>query len=457
MLFQSQVFILGFLPPVLLGYYLAAGSRVARQLWLVAASVLFYGWWDWRFVPLLAGLATATWLVAEAIRRGFSRRWAVFGVALNLGALIVFKYTDFLGSNLAWLGGLGWDPLLLVLPLGISFFAFQKISYLIDLRRGDRHFYGFLDFCLFVSFFPQLIAGPIVRHDEILPQFGRDPRGPAMWENLSRGTVLFGIGLAKKLGLADSLVPMVDPLFARAAAGLLNGAEAWTAAGAYALQIYFDFSGYSDMAIGMALMFGLVLPFNFDAPYRAVSIRDFWRRWHMTLSRLLRDYLYIPLGGNRAGPWRQAGNVVVTMLIGGLWHGANWTFVLWGGLHGVALAVNSGWARLGWRMPRGLGWALTLLFVVLCWVPFRSPDFATAGRVLAGMLGANGLGSVRLEAGWALAVGAAVAVVGPTSQWAALQRLRPQPWLAVPIALVLVFLVLLSGGRLQNAFIYFQF
>ncbi len=352
MLFQSQVFIIGFLPPVLLGYYLVAGSRMLRHLLLVAASVFFYAWWDWRFVPLLAGLATATWLLAEGHRRGWSAKsrlnLPLLGVALNLGALVLFKYADFFGANIAWLLGFRWLPMLLVLPLGISFFAFQKISYLIDLKRGDRHFYGFLDFCLFVSFFPQLIAGPIVRHDEIIPQFRRDPRGPAMWANLSRGLVLFTVGLAKKLGIADSLVPIVDPLFAKAGVGLLNAAEAWSAAAAYALQIYFDFSGYSDMAIGMALMFGLVLPENFNAPYRATSIRDFWRRWHMTLSRLLRDYLYIPLGGNRSGAWRQALNVTLTMLIGGLWHGANWTFCT----SGVACT-----GRLLRRMPAGRAWA----------------------------------------------------------------------------------------------------
>ena len=202
-----------------------------------------------------------------------------------------------------------FQPWNLILPLGISFFVFQKISYLIDLRRGDRHIYGFLDFCMFVTFFPQLIAGPIVRHNEIIHQFRADPRRPAMWENLSRGFVLFVIGVAKKVALADTLAMVADPLFGKAVAASLSAAEAWTATGAYTLQIYFDFSGYSDMAIGLALMFGLRLPINFNAPYRAVSIRDFWRRWHMTLSRFLRDYLYIPLGGNRCGAGAPGGRM----------------------------------------------------------------------------------------------------------------------------------------------------
>ena len=227
-----------------------------------------------------------------------------------------------------------------------------------------------------------------MRHNEIIHQFRDDPRRPAMWENLSRGFVLFLIGVAKKVALADTLAhgrpTRCSP---KPPTASLTAAEAWVATGAYTLQIYFDFSGYSDMAIGLALMFGLRLPLNFNAPYRALSIRDFWRRWHMTLSRFLRDYLYIPLGGNRCGPLRQAANVIVTMLLGGLWHGANWTFVAWGGLHGAALAVNHVWQGSGLRLPRVVGWALTLLFVMACWVLFRSADFATAGDVLASMAG----------------------------------------------------------------------
>jgi D-alanyl-lipoteichoic acid acyltransferase DltB (MBOAT superfamily) len=280
-----------------------------------------------------------------------------------------------------------------------------------------------------------------------------------MWENLSRGFVLFVIGVTKKVAIADTIAPAIDPLFAKAAATSLSGAEAWTAALGYTLQIYFDFSGYSDMAIGLALMFGLRLPFNFDAPYRAVSIRDFWRRWHMTLSRFLRDYLYIPLGGNRCGPVRQAANVIVTMLLGGLWHGAAWTFVVWGGLHGVALAAAHLWERTGVRMPSVLGWALTLLFVIACWVLFRAPDFATAGDILMSMAFRETPGTVLLnrEVWVAMAVGAVVAVAGPSSQEAALRRLRPAGWVAVPVGLGLTYLAVLIGGRLPNVFIYFQF
>ncbi len=458
MLFNSQAFILAFLPIVLAAYYAAAGRAVLRQAVMVAGSLVFYGWWDIRFVPLLVALTLANWGLVQVYAA--TRRDAVLvaGVALNLGVLGVCKYANFAADTLAALFGTAHTPWGIVLPLGISFFTFQKISYLVDLRRGDRHVYGLLEFAAFVTFFPQLIAGPLVRHNEIIPQFALNPRRPDMWENLARGAVLFTIGLAKKAAVADTVAQVCDPLYARAAAGAaLSLAEAWAAAGTYALQIYFDFSGYSDMAIGLGLMFGFRLPFNFDAPYRAVSMRDFWRRWHMTLSRFLRDYVYIPFGGNRAGPGHQAVNVVATMLLGGLWHGAAWTFVAWGGLHGAALAANSAWDRTGRRLPALAGWALTLLFVVVTWVLFRSPDFATAARIMAGMAGAHGIGHFHVDNAALVVIAALVAVLGPSSQTVALTRLRPSPWLAIPAGVALAFLLLLVGGRVPNEFIYFQF
>ncbi|MFL5284194.1 MAG: MBOAT family O-acyltransferase [Rhodopila sp.] len=459
MLFNSQIFIIVFLPVVLGLYYALAASRTARQAVVVVASIGFYAWWDVRFVPLLVSLTIANWLVAQWF--GIWRRsWIpLLGVAMNLLALGVFKYADFLRGTVFGLLGESWQPWSLILPLGISFFVFQKISYLIDLRRGDRHIYGFLDFCMFVTFFPQLIAGPLVRHNEIIHQFDADPRRPQVWENLSRGFVLFLIGVTKKVALADTLAMPADALFQQAQQGVLGAAEAWIATAAYTLQIYFDFSGYSDMAIGLGLMFGLMLPFNFNAPYRAVSVRDFWRRWHMTLSRFLRDYLYIPLGGSRAGPVRQVVNVIATMLLGGLWHGANWTFVAWGGLHGGGLAVNHLWEARGFRLPTPVAWLLTLLFVMACWVLFRSPDFTHAGQMLASMAGLHGAGHLSLDREYVIAmvVGAGVALLGPASQTAALRLLRPAAWLAVPAGALLAYLLLLIGGRLPNVFIYFQF
>jgi len=455
-LFNSQLFVLAFLPAVL-GLYYAARSRTGRQVVLVAASLSFYGYWDLRFVPALVGLTLANWAVAQWFGRTADRRVLAGGIVLNLLVLGVCKYADFLGSTVAQALDLPFASFGFILPLGVSFFTFQKISYLVDLRRGDRHIYGLIEFFAFVTFFPQLIAGPLVRHNEIIPQFEADPHGPAQWESLSRGFVLFTIGFAKKVGLADTAALVCDPLFARAAHSVLTAAEAWAAAGAYTLQIYFDFSGYSDMAIGIGLMFGLRLPLNFAAPYRATSIREFWRRWHMTLSRFLRDYLYVPLGGNRAGAWRATRNVVATMLLGGLWHGAAWTFVAWGGLHGLALAANGAWVRTGRRMPAWLGGALTLLFVIVAWVLFRAPDFATAARVLSGMAGLQGIGRVEIPGRTVMLLAIAVALIGPTSQEVALRRLRPAAWMAVPAGAALVALLLLAGGRAPNEFIYFPF
>jgi alginate O-acetyltransferase complex protein AlgI len=458
MLFSSDVFILLFLPVTLGLYYWRAGHREQRVLVLIAASLVYYGYWDVRFVPLLVGLALANWLLARAFAAGHGRFWLDLGIVLNLAALGFFKYANFLLENLFSAAGLAAPHLSIVLPLGISFFVFQKISYLVDLRRGDRHVYPLADYCLFVFFFPQLIAGPIVRHNEIIAQFDAPPRRPEMWENLGRGAMLFVLGLIKKVALADTIAPNVNLLFGKAAAGTaLNFAEGWAAAVSFALQIYFDFSGYSDMAIGLALMFGFRLPYNFDAPYRAASIREFWRRWHMTLSRFLRDYLYIPLGGNRLGPARQAVNVVVTMLLGGLWHGASWTFVAWGGLHGLALAINGAWARAGRRLPWIAGWVLTMLFVLVGWVLFRAADFATAWHILQAMAGLDGFGKVRFDNRAVLYIALAVALLGPTSQQAMLVRLQPRAWAAGAAALALVWALLAIGGRLQNDFIYFQF
>ena len=459
MLFNSQVFIVFFLPAVLGLYYALGSHRAARQTLVIVASFGFYAWWDVRFVPLLAGLTVANWLVAQWFGTARHRWIPVFGVVLNLAVLGLFKYADFFRGTVFGALEAPWHPWDLILPLGISFFVFQKISYLIDLRRGDRHIYGLLDFFMFVTFFPQLIAGPLVRHNEIIHQFDADPRRPEMWENLSRGFILFLIGVTKKVALADTLAMLADPLFHKALQSPLGIGEAWAAATAYTLQIFFDFSGYSDMAIGLGLMFGFQLPINFNAPYRAVSVRDFWRRWHMTLSRFLRDYLYIPLGGNRGSEPRQAVNVIATMLLGGLWHGANWTFVAWGGLHGAALAVNHVWTKRGFQLPTFPAWLLTLLFVMVGWVLFRSPDFVHAGQVLASMAGLHGGAGVSLdrESIMVLAIAALVATLGPTSQVAALRWLRPHTWVALPAGALLAYLLLLIGGRLPNVFIYFQF
>lgn len=460
MLFNSQTFILLFLPLTVAGYYLLGGVERSR-LWLLSvASLAFYAYWDIRFVPLLLFSVAANWLLSLAYGRYPLKQLVFAGIALNLLIIGVFKYSNFLLENVYAVTDQPFHPWHLVLPLGISFFTFQQISYLVDLRRADAPTYPFYKYLTYVTFFPQLIAGPIVRHNEIVAQFDLPPRRAGYEELIARGAALFVIGLFKKSVLADGLAQTATPLFDAAASGqVLSFAEAWIAASSYALQLYFDFSGYSDMAIGLGLLFGFELPINFDAPYRAVSIRDFWRRWHITLSRFLRDYLYIPLGGSRRGPSQQVMAVVVTMLLGGLWHGAGWTFVLWGGLHGAALAVNHGWQKTGIRLPVLLAWFVTLLVVVVAWVLFRAASVESAVSIYRSMIGMHGLalaadGTPEL---WLFVLAASAAVLGPTSQQMAYTMLRPTRSMAILVALALVTLTVRLGDAGYSEFIYFQF
>ncbi|NQV20606.1 MAG: MBOAT family protein [Rhodospirillales bacterium] len=466
MLFHSQIFLLLFLPVALLGYYRLAVKGRSGVWWLSAASFVFYGYWDLRLLPLLAGSIAVNWMFAQGYMRarGFDgdRRYLVpLGVFLNLLVIGVFKYADFFSDSLAWLNGGEHAPWSIILPLGISFFTFQQISYLVDLKREAAPAYRFRDYVLYVSFFPQLIAGPIVRHNEFIFQLKHDPLREGLSERLSRGLVLLLIGLVKKVFVADRLAQMADPVFAQAAAGqAITAADAWMADIAFGLQIYFDFSGYSDMAIGLALMFGFTLPINFKAPYAAASIREFWRCWHMTLSRFLRDYLYIPLGGSRHGALRHGLALIITMLLGGLWHGANWTFVAWGGAHGLGLAANTLWDRYRLRaLPRPVGWVATFVFVFSVWVLFRAESFDAALSLYSAMalMGAKMGSLTSLEQAVLLAGGLAVATLGPCSQDVARKILRPRPAVAVISALALVAVLLQVGLGRNIEFIYFQF
>jgi alginate O-acetyltransferase complex protein AlgI len=411
MLFNSPVFVLGFLPLTLSGFFLAGrlyGPRAALA-WLLAADLAFYGWWNPRYLPLLVGSVGVNYVVgqrilrlsqerlvqdplvqdrlAQAGRHDAARIWLIGGIVFNLGLLAWFKYADFLlhvvAPHAAVLG--------IVLPLGISFFTFQQIMFLVQSERGQRPDAGPLCYAAFVCFFPHLIAGPIVRPAEILPQLQAPDLARPRADNIAAGLTIFLLGLGKKLVLADTFGSFADTGFAAASHGTtLTLIEAWYAALAYTLQIYFDFSGYSDMAIGLARMANVRFPLNFNSPYKACDIAEFWRRWHITLSQFLRDYLYIPLGGNRHGGARQLGNLMLTMLLGGLWHGAAWTFVAWGGLHGLYLIVHKLWRRLGWPLPWPLAQALTLLAVVVAWVPFRAEGVQPTLGILRGMAGLNG-------------------------------------------------------------------
>lgn len=404
MLFHFLDFLLGFLPVVLAGFVVLGRFGRARLLfaWLTLASFAFYGWWNPPFVLLLAASVLGNWLIGCRLLRSPDRRLLVFGIAANLALLGYFKYAGFFLGTINTLAGTSWSAGDIFLPLGISFFTFQQIAWLVDAHRGEAAQGRLLDYALLVSFFPQLIAGPIVHHREMMPQFHHRHRFRIDPEDLACGLAIFTVGLFKKTVIADGMVLYATPVFDAA----LDGAnptlfEAWGAALAYSFQLYFDFSGYSDMAIGLGLMFGIRLPVNFASPYKAVNIVDFWRRWHITLSRFLRDYLYIPLGGSRRGPARRYLNIMITMLLGGLWHGAAWTFVVWGGLHGFYLAIVHAWHALRRSLGHDLSRStlpgrvcarlLTFLAVVVGWVLFRAESFDAAGRMLAGMAGLNGV------------------------------------------------------------------
>ncbi|OQX61328.1 MAG: membrane-bound O-acyltransferase family protein [Desulfococcus sp. 4484_241] len=401
MLFNSYIFIMVFLPITVAGFFLIgrSGRHALSIAWLVCASLFFYGWWNPVYLSIIVGSILFNYYWGIITARG-SRYILTLGIAVNLGLLGYFKYANFFVDNLSAITGLHLKLAPIVLPLAISFFTFQQISYLVDTYRGRSEEHSFLNYCLFVTFFPQLIAGPIVHHSEMLPQFGRAETFRFDSQKVAVGITIFFFGLFKKVIIADGMAPYATPVFE--AVRLHYGPsflEAWEGALAYTLQIYYDFSGYSDMAIGLAYLFGIRIPLNFNSPYKSLNIIDFWRRWHISLSRFLRDYLYIPLGGNRKGEARRHVNIMITMLLGGLWHGAAWTFVLWGGLHGMFLVVNHLWLNLKKRygFQGGAGFAgrlcagtLTFLSVTVAWVFFRADSASAAGRMLAAMAGQNG-------------------------------------------------------------------
>ncbi len=387
--------------------WLGKYSHRLAALWLGLASLTFYAVWDARFVLLLLGSIAFNYgagyligLQRSAGKNILAKRTLILAILVDIGLLGYFKYANFFISTANALLDIHEDTLNILLPLGISFFTFTQIAFLVDAYRRITKEFNFINYLLFVTWFPHLIAGPVIHHKQIMPQFAHAHTFRINYEHVAVGLTIFILGLAKKVLLADNLSDYATPAFTAANEGhTLMMIEAWVGALAYTLQLYFDFSGYSDMAIGLSLMFNVRLPLNFDSPYKATSIIDFWRRWHMTLSTFLRDYLYIPLGGNRKGTLRRYGNLMATMLLGGLWHGAGWTFVVWGGLHGFYLMVNHGWrelkSKIGWsktsRLGTMTGAMLTFLAVVVAWVIFRADSMTTAIEILKSMAGMRGL------------------------------------------------------------------
>jgi D-alanyl-lipoteichoic acid acyltransferase DltB (MBOAT superfamily) len=388
--------------------------------WLVGASLFFYGWWNPAYLGLIIGSIIFNYLVGLALGKchekavtGYSpwhKPLMVLGVAANLSLIGYYKYANFSVDNFNRITGSSYHLDTIILPLAISFFTFQQIAYVVDAYKGKTRELNFLRYSLFVTFFPQLIAGPIVYHEEILPQYAKKKTYKLSYEHMAVGLTIFFIGLFKKAVLADGIMVYATPFFNAVEQGVaLTFFEAWVGALAYTFQLYFDFSGYSDMAIGLARMFGIRLPLNFYSPYKAINIIDFWRRWHITLTRFLRNYLYIPLGGNRKGNSRRYLNMMITMLLGGLWHGAGWTFVVWGGLHGIYLTINHGWHNIRRALGhdlnqsswwgRGLSYIITFLAVVVSWVFFRSESFVGAKSILWSMAGMNGISLPKSLAG----------------------------------------------------------
>lgn len=404
MLFNSYVFIFAFFPVVFFGFFrIGKHSHALASLWLAAASLFFYGWWDIRFVGLLLGSIVFNYGAGYLIGHGVyhSKKLLAAAISINLILLGYCKYANFFADNLNYFTGTSLPIGQVILPLGISFFTFTQIAFLVDTYQGNVKEFNFVHYALFVTYFPHLIAGPVLHHKEMMPQFAKRSVCHINWDNVAVGLTIFVLGLAKKVLIADSLADFSTPIFDDVKAGgqpMLF--EAWVGALAYTLQLYFDFSGYSDMAIGLSLMFNVRLPMNFNSPYKATSIIEFWRRWHITLSRFLRDYLYIPLGGSRNGKVHRYLNLMITMLLGGLWHGAGWTFVIWGGLHGLYLMVNHAWRafkqQMGWVEEGGglatlVAGAFTFFVVVVGWVFFRADSFSSAITMLKGMAGMNGV------------------------------------------------------------------
>ncbi|UII55637.1 MBOAT family protein [Cytobacillus spongiae] len=395
MIFNSFEFIFVFLPIVFVVYFLLNKVNFTiSKIWLLLSSLFFYSWWNPKYLPLILVSLGINYLIGTYLgkenptyRRKF---WLTVGIVFNVCLLGYFKYYDFFISNLNVVLGANLQVLHLILPLAISFYTFQQIGYLVDSFRNETKNYNFLNYSLFVSFFPQLIAGPIVHHSAVMSQFSDRQNRKINYKNIGLGLFIFAVGLFKKVGIADTFSVWANKGYSMSEN--LTFVDSWATSLSYTFQLYFDFSGYSDMAIGAGLLFNIVLPMNFNSPYKALNIQDFWRRWHITLSSFLTKYIYIPLGGNRKGRFRTYLNILIIFFISGFWHGAGWTFIVWGVLHGLASVINRLWSKAGFKMYKWLAWLITFQFVNATWVFFRAPSFEIAQNVLKGMVGLNGFG-----------------------------------------------------------------
>lgn len=393
MIFNSFEFIFLFLPIVWILYYVLGRIHIPfAKTWLLVASLFFYGYWNPAYLPLILISMLLNYAIGAFLGRdrgGVYRRGILTaGILFNVLLLGYYKYYDFFVENINVVFGEDLVLKNILLPLAISFYTFQQIAYLVDSYRLETKEYNFLNYGLFVSFFPQLIAGPIVHHRQVMSQFSSKDSYRIVYENISKGLLIFAIGLFKKVAIADQFAEWANQGYGNV--GSLTFVDSWFTTLSYTLQLYFDFSGYSDMAIGLALLFNIRLPLNFNSPYKALDIQDFWRRWHITLSHFLTTYIYIPLGGNRKGPTRTYLHILIIFFISGIWHGAGWTFLIWGALHGFASVICRWWKGTGHRMNNVSAWIVTFLFVHLAWVFFRALTLADALTVLKAMFGFNG-------------------------------------------------------------------
>jgi alginate O-acetyltransferase complex protein AlgI len=460
MLFNSYAFLLVFLPAAILVYRLVDPYPVLRMPTLILLSLIFYSYWDVRFLPLLIGSILFNWLAARlyvTTRRGFVITAAIVA---NLALLGLFKYANFFSDTVTSVFGIPIGPFRLVLPLGISFFTFHHIMYLVDLRRGKAPSYPLERYALYIAFFPQAIAGPLARWSEVMHQFGRQVYAPGWQRQFALGVTFIVIGLIEKTLLGDPIGRVIDPIYAQAGLGPVTAGNSWLALG-FAFQILFDFAGYSDIAIGLGLLFGVQLPFNFNAPLRSSSIQDLWQRWHMTLMAFLRDYLFHPLTNVRLvrGHLRLLQHfaaMLLTMALCGLWHGASWTFVLWGTLHGGALVIASLWRRYGWPLPSLLGWAMTVALVLLTGVIFRANNLEVARNIYEGL--AILPDGRRIGRAAPIFIAALCAFLLPASQ-DIVARLaeRPRALIAAALGLAAVAVLVEMGDREVYEFVYFQF
>lgn len=455
MLFPSFTFLLAFLPITLAGYYLlGAKTKKGAQTFLIGASLIFYSWFNPSYFLILAGSILGNYFISLLLWKYHSRVIFIIGVILNLLLLGYYKYCDFFIANINSALSLSLPFLHIVLPLGISFFTFQQISFLHGVYTNSlKERYSFLTYALFVSFFPQLVAGPIVLPDEMMPQFDKEENRHPQAKNLAAGLFVFSLGLAKKILLADFFAEIADAGFG---GGILSFTDSWKTALAYTFQIYFDFSGYCDMAIGLGLLFNIRLPDNFSSPYLSASIGEFWRRWHITLGRFLKTYIYIPLGGSKKGHFLTGINLMATFLISGLWHGASWLFVLWGGIHGAALVVNHFWSKVfHLKMPISAAKILTFFFVAVSWVFFRAENMVQAKELFRGMFLPEKWGGhfTGFETGLFLA-GAGIILFLPTAS-SRVEKFRPS-WVNGVVAAGLLTASIFCFVK-TSPFIYFNF